>query len=318
MLSMTSIPSLARLWWGAAGLSLLFSGAAPREDTRLFFLDIGGGGRVLSANVDGTGVTVVSKSRAAGPDGVAVDDASGHLYWTNMGAVSANDGTIERSDLDGANGATIVAAGGTFTPKQLKIDALHRKLYWSDREGMRVMRANLDGSNVEPLVETGHGDADRRDPRNWCVGIALDVPRGQVYWTQKGSGGNGRIFRAGLDIPAGQTPRTRADIELLLDGLPEPIDMDLDLTSRLLYWTDRGDAPKGNTVNRAPMDGHGDVQILFRGLQEGIGIVLDVPHNRMFVTDLGGNVHAAALDGANHRIILTGQGTLTGIALASR
>jgi len=37
------------------------------------------------------------------------------------------------------------------------------KLYWSDREGMRVMRSNLDGSQVETLVETGRGEKDRRD-----------------------------------------------------------------------------------------------------------------------------------------------------------
>src|SRR6187455_3120068 len=98
---MTSMLSMARFWWGVASLFLLFLGAAPPEDGRLFFLAISGGGRVLSANVDGTDVKVVSKSRAAGPDGVAVDEASGHLYWTNMGAVGANDGTIERSDLDG-------------------------------------------------------------------------------------------------------------------------------------------------------------------------------------------------------------------------
>ena len=45
-----------------------------------------------------------------------------------------------------------------------------RKLYWSDREGMRVMRCDLDGSNVETLVQTGQGDQDRRDETNWCVG----------------------------------------------------------------------------------------------------------------------------------------------------
>ena len=37
----------------------------------------------------------------------------------------------------------------TFTPKQLKIDEASGKLYWSDREGMRVMRSNMDGSNIE-------------------------------------------------------------------------------------------------------------------------------------------------------------------------
>jgi hypothetical protein len=34
----------------------------------------------------------------------------------------------------------------------------------------------------------------------------------------------------------------------------------------------------------------------------------------MFVTDLGGNVYRANLDGSNRTTILTGQGTLTGIA----
>jgi hypothetical protein len=98
------------------------------------------------------------------------------------------------------------------------------KLYWSDREGMRVMRCNLDGSGLETLIETGHGDDDRRDARNWPVGIALDVEGGKLYWTQKGNNADqGRIFRANLEIPEGQTPATRKDIEGLYDGLPEPI-----------------------------------------------------------------------------------------------
>ena len=41
---------------------------------------------------------------------------------------------------------------------------------------------------------------------------------------------------------------------MLFDNLPEPIDLDLDLHKRMLYWTDRGDPPRGNTVNRALMD----------------------------------------------------------------
>jgi hypothetical protein len=51
-------------------------------------------------------------------------------------------------------------------------------------------------------------------------------------------------------------------------------------------------------------------------LMEGIGIALDPRHNRMFVTDLGGNVWAAALDGAGSRPIRAVQGNLTGIAYA--
>ena len=65
-----------------------------------------------------------------------------------MGVLTQNDGSIERVDLDGRNRTTIVPEGGTFTPKQLQLEKKSGKLYWCDREGMRVMRANLDASFV--------------------------------------------------------------------------------------------------------------------------------------------------------------------------
>jgi outer membrane protein assembly factor BamB len=294
--------------------------SASPTSGRVIFLDLSGG-HVVSINPDGSDKkTIVSGQRL--PDGVAVDVAAGHVYWTNMGIPSANDGSIERSDLDGGNLATIVPPGGTHTPKQLQLDKKNGKLYWSDREGMRVMRSNLDGSNLETLVETGHGEADMRVARNWCVGIAVDAESGKFYWTQKGNdnAGEGRIFRANLETPKGQSPSNRRDIELLFDGLPEPIDLDLDLANRLMYWTDRGDPPRGNTVNRAPMDAatgnRKDPEIVFNHLMEGIGLALDLNHGRMFLTDMGGSVYSANLDGSNRKMLLAGQGNLTGIAYA--
>jgi hypothetical protein len=295
--------------------------ASQTTIARLFLLDLSGG-RVMSCNPDGSDLkTIVTESRRL-PDGIVVDVEAGHIYWTNMGSVGGNDGSIFRADLDGKNLTTIVPDGRTHTPKQLQLDQKNRKLYWSDREGMRVMRANLDGSNLETLIATGHGDEDRRDARNWCVGIALDVESGHVYWTQKGpdNAGQGRIFRAGMDIPKGQTPSTRKDVELLYDGLPEPIDLDLDLTTRTMYWTDRGDPPRGNTVNRAPMDaGPGprkDPEIIYNHLMEGIGLVLDVKNSRMFMTDLGGSLYGCNLDGSNKKVLLFAQGNLSGVAYA--
>jgi DNA-binding beta-propeller fold protein YncE len=259
------------------------------------------------------------QGQTAGPDGIAIDTATKKIYWTNMGKPSANDGTIERADIDGSSVTTIVPAAGTWTPKQLKLDQKHGKLYWSDREGMRIMRANLDGSNIETLVETAQGDTAREDARNWCVGMAIDVDGGKMYWTQKGSGGNGRIFRANLEIPRGQDAAHRTDIETLFDALPEPIDMDLDLANRIMYWSDRGDPPRGNTVSRAPRDppkssaNRDDQQILVSGLKEGIGMALDLKDGRMFYTDLGGNVYSAKTDGSDAKVLASGQGALTGI-----
>lgn len=298
--------------------------AAPEGETttsgRLFFLDLGAG-RVLSANPDGSDLkTIINEGRRL-PDGLVVDVAAGHIYWTNMGNPKQNDGTILRSDLDGKNMITIVPPGATFTPKQLQLEKRSGKLYWSDREGMRVMRANLDGSNIETLVDTSQGDSrPGPDARKWCVGIAVDVEGGKIYWTQKGddNAGQGQILRANIEVPPSQSPASRRDIEILFENLPEPVDLDLDPTDRILYWTDRGDPPRGNTVNRAPMDPRPgyrkEPEILFDHLMEGIGLALDLKGGRMFVTDFAGSVYCANLDGSNQKTLLAAEGNLTGIA----
>jgi DNA-binding beta-propeller fold protein YncE len=296
---------------------------AKATQPRLFFLSASSG-QVFSANPDGSDLKVIVNEGRRLPDGIVVDTAAGHLYWTNMGNPTANDGSIERSDFDGKNVIHIVSPGGTFTPKQLQLDEKNRKLYWCDREGMRVMRANLDGSKIETLIDTSEGDArPGQEIKKWCVGIALDVEGGKLYWTQKGSdnAGEGRIFRANLEIPKGQSAADRKDIELLYEGLPEPIDLELDLANRTIYWTDRGDPPRGNSVNRAPMDpvqgnDKKEPSIIFDHLMEGIGIALDLKGGRMFLTDLGGSVYSANLDGSNKKTLLAAEGNLTGIVYA--
>jgi len=283
---------------------------------RLFVLELSGD-RIHSMNPDGSDrKTIVTNCRL--PDGIAVDVAAGHIYWTNMGVPNLEDGSIERADLDGKNRRVIIPQGATYTPKQLHLDKENGKLYWGDREGMRVMRANLDGSQVETLVEAGRGDKDRRDQTRWCVGITLDPKLRKFYWTQKGpdDAGQGRILRANIDMTKGESPTNRSDIEVLYDRLPEPIDLELDLANRVLYWTDRGDPPRGNTVNRVPIDTKAAPEIVVTHLMEGIGIALDVPGNRMFVTDFAGSIYSADLDGKNERNFLYAQGNLTGIAYA--
>src|ERR1700733_7722502 len=221
---------------------------------RLFLLEMNGD-CIHSMNPDGSDrKTIVAGCHL--PDGIVVDAQAGHIYWTNMGVPNLDDGSIERADLDGGYRRAIVPQGVTPTPKQIHLDKDNGKLYWCDREGMRVMRADLDGSKVETLVETGRGEKDQRDATRWCVGITIDPKFRKIYWTHKGpdNAGLGSLRRANIDIPKGESPANRSDIEVLFDQLPEPIDLELDLAKRILYWTDRGDPPRGNTVNRAPID----------------------------------------------------------------
>jgi hypothetical protein len=86
----------------------------------------------------------------------------------------------------------------------------------------------------------------------------------------------------------------------------------------MLYWTDRGDPPRGNTVNRAPLEApqgrRPPPEIVFSNLMEGIGLALDPKHGCMFITDLGGSVYSANLDGSDQKTLLFAEGNLTGIA----
>jgi hypothetical protein len=159
--------------------------------------------------------------------------------WTNTGS-------IQRCDIDGKNVITVIEPGTkTHTPKQLTIAEKSKKLYWCDREGMRVMRSDLDGGNVETLVSNGDVEnaEHRADYLRWCVGIQVDEDAGHVYWTQKGppKGGKGKILRC----PINGTGSDREGIEVLFDHLPEPIDLSLDLAEGWLYWTDRGEQVPG-------------------------------------------------------------------------
>src|SRR6476660_10000329 len=166
---------------------------------RLFVLELNAG-RIHVMNPDGSDKkTIVTNCHL--PDGIVVDTVARHIYWTNMGVPSLDDGSIERADLDGGDRRVIVPQGVTHTPKQIHLDKDNGKLYWCDREGMRVMRANLDGSQVETLVDTSQGDPrPGPDATKWCVGVGVDVDGGNVYWTQKGpdNAGKGRVFRAGI------------------------------------------------------------------------------------------------------------------------
>jgi sugar lactone lactonase YvrE len=91
---------------------------------RLFLLDLSGD-RVVLLNSDGSDRKVIVTDCRL-PDGIVIDAAAGHIYWTNMGNPKANDGSIERADLDGRNRKTIVPEGSTFTPKQLQLEKKQR------------------------------------------------------------------------------------------------------------------------------------------------------------------------------------------------
>ncbi|MGX9297221.1 hypothetical protein [Tsukamurella paurometabola] len=264
---------------------------------------------------DGATETLHTVEAGASPDGVIAE--GGRIYWTTMGRPTRVPGTAGEAGLDysartggvhsirsdGTDPHDLVAPGAMTTGKQLASDGSGR-LYWGDREGCRVSTVRTDGTGLRDLVV----NPPAPDRLAECVGVAVDPARGHLYWTQKGpaKGGRGRILRAGLELPPGASPSDRGDIETLWDGLPEPID--LEIVGDALYWTDRGAAPDGNSLNRAPLPAAGvpgsPPEILAGGFDEAIGLAVDAPSEVAYVSDLGGRIWRVPLDGRAPEVLV--------------
>lgn len=304
---------------------------AEQQRPVLYALDVLGGSVNRVEPRTGEVIPLVSGLRDA-PDGIAVDATAGTVTFSCMGepdgpaapgeepAFTTRNGSVQRIPMGGGDPEILVTRGTFVTGKQLVSDPATGRLYWSDREGRGIYRAEADGSGLTQLVDTrGTGPSEVEE---WCVGIAIDTAAGHLYWTQKGTAdaGQGRILRAGLEIPAGETAASRSDRETLWQGLPEPIDLELDLGAGMLYWTDRGVGPDGNTLNRAPIPAPGAPgtapTVLSRGYREAIGLALDTVHHVAYVSDLSGAIREVQLGSGAERVVATLPGAATGLALS--
>jgi hypothetical protein len=258
-------------------------------------------GQVLELSIDNKNARpVVLITDQNCPDGI--DAFRDRMYWTCMGLPPRNDGAVYSAKLDGSDIKTVIKSGDVHTPKQLHIDKTNEKLYFSDREGLRVHRSNLDGSDHEIIIQTGDWQTEKekvQDQSNWCVGITVAPKLGKFFWTQKGfpKGSKGRIFSANIDMPSGATAASRHDIELIAGDLPEPIDLEFNNSTGVLYWTDRGELHFGNTLNKKTIVGQAPEaekalgrEIIAQGFGEAIGLRIDYKKERIYVADLSGRV----------------------------
>ncbi|KAJ5120554.1 uncharacterized protein N7515_009942 [Penicillium bovifimosum] len=290
----------------------------PRTEPEILVLDLGlsatppttTAGEIIRISADGKLPKAILKGQYL-PDGIAVHSPSRRMFWTCMGVPGKSEGAVYSANVDGTDLKILVAPGIINTPKQLALDPAAQAVYFCDREGCRVYRCAFDGSNLEILI-----DRYRQDPTpeeasyRWCVGVAVSPSQGKFYWTQKGpsKGGHGRIFCANIVTPTGQSPDARDDVQCILSDLPEPIDLDVHEPSRTLYWTDRGELPWGNSLNRMrlgedglplPTDSSRKYEMITRNLNEAIGLKLDTVNSHIYLTDLGGSIYRCDLDGTH-------------------
>ncbi|WP_193070023.1 SMP-30/gluconolactonase/LRE family protein [Brevibacterium aurantiacum] len=288
-------------------------------------------GRLVRIDPGSGETTIISSELAEAPDGIVIDRENFRALITQMGQpdhapapgeeppFTTRNGSVVAVDLNTGTLAEVVRRGTFTTGKQIARNPADGRIYWADREGRAIYRCEADGSNVTPVVETA--DRGPNSSEEECVGVAVDAENKMLYWTIKGpaDGGKGRILRAGLEIPSGSTAANREDYEIIAAELPEVIDLDLDLDAGVLYWTDRGVGPLGNSLNRARIPAAGKTitapTVLETGFHEAIGLALDLPSGLAYVSDLSGEIRAVDLTRGTSRTVTVLEGAATGIAL---
>ena len=86
------------------------------------------------------------------PIGIGVDPVNNALYW-----VDSNEARISKSDLNGANSGQLLQLAGDGI-HEIFLDLENDKMYFSEViPGPRsiIRRADLDGTNIEEIVDGG-------------------------------------------------------------------------------------------------------------------------------------------------------------------
>lgn len=263
-----------------------------------------GGGEIKVVNANGLNeTTLVGASDLAEPDGLEVDISGGKMYWTCMGVGGSADQSVAVDDGS-------------------------------------IMRANLDGSDIETLVPTGVTSTPKQ--------IALDVAGGKMYWCDRGDVGdkvvNPKVMRANIDGSKIETLITTdlinpvgialdgangkmyftdryannikranldgSEVEILVKDTDYPVDLVIDFHKRDIYWTARkAGAIYRTSIDQKVIDGK-SLTPLVTGLNAPIGISLDRQRGKMYYADpdvpnKSGAIWVANLDGSNAKKILT-------------
>src|SRR5436305_13844056 len=88
---------------------------------KMYWTDLGNSGAgsgIARANLDGSDRQTLINGGS--PTGIALDPATGKLYWANDPGTSAGTGSIHRANLDGTRATTLIS--GLTTANGLALD----------------------------------------------------------------------------------------------------------------------------------------------------------------------------------------------------
>jgi len=254
-----------------AGLTL---SAPVSHAARVYYTDqpAGAAGSVISVAPDGTGQTPVI-TVAGTPDlrGIAWHRSSGRVFVLDNGPAKRIFSILP----NGTGEQDVAPINPNVLDADLEIDEAAGKLYWAEANSGStgngfILRANLDGSAVEPAVTTAPGITTAP------YFLFLDPGAGYLYWGVLSSGSGPSSFRRA-------TFAGDIDPDFIITTATRTRDLAVDSTTRTAYWCDR---QSGTLFKRALAGGANEIVI--GGLNAPHGIALDVEAGKVYWADTGG------------------------------
>ncbi|MBL4885479.1 MAG: PEP-CTERM sorting domain-containing protein [Planctomycetaceae bacterium] len=188
------------------------------------------GGIIRKMNYDGSGIETVLSGLNHGAYGFALDQSNGKMYFGDH-----PDG-IFTANMDGTGKSALANTAALRHTHDIEISNSQSKVYYTNAEHTQfngfngVRRSNLDGSDVEDLVSFSGQNMG-------ALHLALDEGLGKMYYTSLVLDS---IWKSNLD---------GSDSELVLSGINEVLDIELDATTGKMYWT------TSTLLQRANLDG---------------------------------------------------------------
>lgn len=114
---------------------------------------------------------------------VGLDIHNGVLYMT---CVEIDSESVWTGGVNGSGLTRIIDFGAGGYGYGLAVDKANGQIYFDDTNSGQILKANLDGSGISSVVDTG----------NRVYGLSIDNTNAKLYWTERGSGS---VFMSDLD-----------------------------------------------------------------------------------------------------------------------
>nr|XP_023018542.1 low-density lipoprotein receptor-related protein 6 [Leptinotarsa decemlineata] len=188
-------------------------------------------------------------------------------------------GYIGRIGIENHNYEEIIPIAGIKQASSIDFDTNTMRIYWSDSKLRTIMRAFVNGSDAQKVIEAGLSAPE---------GIAVDWLGLNIYWTDPVS------HRIEVSRLTGTSRRT-----LLWDEAYEPHSIVLDPMAGYMYWSELG------SIRKATMDGKHQ-KILVTTTDLATSLTLDYDRRRLYWTERNPPViKSVDLDGNDQTVIFS-------------